>query len=73
MEKDTRRLEEGSGVRWGSVWRVRWGGATYDSSPNWRVRTTSSWPGVSWSYGLFSVGSMTEELDRLTSKELLSR
>lgn len=34
------------------AWDDREGGESYDSSPNLRVRTTSSWPGVSWSYGL---------------------
>lgn len=49
MEKETRRLEGGGGAL--DRGRERGAGGTYDSSPNLRVRTTSSSPGVSWSYG----------------------
>ena len=45
MEKLTRMLGRVRGER-----EAMLEGGDYFSSPNLRVRTTSSWPGVSWSY-----------------------
>lgn len=42
MEKDTRRLGAGDIVLLGEVLGDKKGRGTYDSSPNLRVRTTSS-------------------------------
>ena len=51
IEKDTRRLGIRERLLDGESRERQEGVGTYSSSPNLRVRTTSSWPGVSWSYG----------------------